>query len=95
MNRSQLVKWIIPVLVSAALSACATDYASSLYEPNFGMRKLNADENVDVRLLQNGLYAPKPFGVSPYAVSPYSSPCSTAEYRCAQQLQSGWSSFDP
>ena len=37
--------------------------------------------------LQNGLYAPKPFGVSPYAISPYASPCLTAEYRCTQQAQ--------
>jgi len=94
-NRSKQLKWIPPIIAVAALSACASDYSSSLYEPNFGRRQLISGENVDERLLQNGLYAPKPFGVSPYGVSPYASPCLTAEYRCAQQAQSAWSSFDP
>jgi hypothetical protein len=94
-NRSPLIKWIVPVVAAGALSACATNLSSSLYEPNFGMRQMNWGENVDERLLQNGLYAPKPFGVSAYAISPYASPCLTAEYRCSQQAQSAWSSFDP
>ena len=88
---------LIPVLIIAStLSACATeDLASELSQPNYGRRQLNSDENVDSRLLMNGLYAPKPFGVSPYAVTPYAPACLTAEYRCSQQARSAWSSFDP
>jgi hypothetical protein len=79
-----------------ALSACATDnLVSDLYSPNFGLRELNPNENVDARLLQNGLYLPKPFAPTPYAASPFTPSCVTAEYRCAQQAQSSWSSFDP
>ena len=64
---------LIPVLIIAStLSACATeDMTSELSQPNYGLRRLNSEENVDSRLLMNGLYAPKPFGVSPYAVTPY------------------------
>jgi hypothetical protein len=88
---------LIPVLIiGSTLSACVTeDMTSELSQPNFGRRQLNSDENVDSRLLMNGLYAPKPYGVSPYAATPYSFPCSTAEFRCSQQAQSAWSSFDP
>ncbi len=82
----------IPVFIALlALTACATeDYVSDLYKPNFGLRELNSDENVDSRLLMNGLYSSKPYTVSPYATS-----CVTAEYRCTQQAQASWSSFDP
>jgi hypothetical protein len=88
---------LIPVLIIAStLSACATeDMTSELSQPNFGRRQLNSDENVDSRLLMNGLYAPKPFGVSPYAATPYAPSCLAAEYRCSQRAQSAWSSFDP
>ncbi len=88
---------LIPVLmIGSTLSACVTeDMASELSQPNFGRRQLNSDENVDSRLLMNGLYAPKPYGVSPYAATPYAFPCLTAEFRCSQQAQPAWSSFDP
>jgi hypothetical protein len=88
---------LIPFLIIAStLSACATeDMTSELSQPNFGMPRLNSEENVDSRLLMNGLYAPKSFGVSPYAVTPYAPSCLTAEYRCSQQARSAWSSFDP
>jgi len=88
---------LIPVLILVStLCACATEnMASELSQPNFGLPLLNPDENVDSRLLMNGLYAPKPFGVSPYAVTPYAPACLTAEYRCSQQMRSAWSSFDP
>jgi hypothetical protein len=89
-------KWIPALIIAATLSACASeDMASALSQPNYGRRLLNSDENVDSRLLLNGLYAPKPFGVSPYAATPYAPSCLTAEYRCSQQAQSAWSSFDP
>ncbi len=95
MNPRSPLKCILIVAVLAALSACATDYAAQLYRPNFGRPALNGDENVDSRLLMNGIYAARPFGANPYATSPYESPCLTAEYRCSQQTQSAWSSFDP
>ncbi len=95
MKLARMIK-LIPVLITASfLAACADNLASELYKPNFGMRPLNSDENVDSRLLMNGLYAPKPFGVSPYAAAPYVPLCASAEYRCSQQAQSTWSSFDP
>jgi hypothetical protein len=79
-----------------ALSACATEnLASDLYRPNFGLRALNPDENVDPRLLQNGLYLSKPFAPTPYAASPFTPSCVSADYGCLRQAQSSWSSFDP
>jgi hypothetical protein len=90
------VKLILALFIASTLAGCATeDMTSELSRPNYGRRQLNSDENVDSRLLMNGLYAPKPFGVGPYAATPYSPSCVTAEYRCAQQAQSAWSSFDP
>jgi len=79
------------ILGSLALSACATeDYAAELGQPNFGRRALISDENVDARLLSNGLYASKP-----YTLTPYASSCLTGNYGCSQRTQSSWSSFDP
>lgn len=96
MTLIRTVKLIPLLLIGATLAACATeDLSSELYKPNFGLRALNSDENVDSRLLMNGLYAPKPFGISPYAATPYAPSCVSAEYRCSQQAQSAWSSFDP
>jgi hypothetical protein len=90
------VKLILAFIIASTLSGCATeDMTSELSQPNYGRRQLNGDDNVDSRLLMNGLYAPKPFGVSPYAATPYAPPCVTAEYRCLQQAQSAWSSFEP
>jgi hypothetical protein len=90
------VKLIPAFIIASTLSACATeDMTSELSNPNYGRRQLNSDDNVDSRLLMNGLYAPKPFGVSPYAATPYAPSCLTAEYRCSQQAQSAWSSFEP
>ena len=96
MRPINLVKLIPLFIIASTLSACATeDMASELSQPNFGRRQLNSAENVDSRLLMNGLYALKPFGVSPYAATPYAASCLTAEFRCSQQAQSAWSSFDP
>jgi hypothetical protein len=87
---------ITAIVMASTLSACATeDMTSELYKPNYGRRLLNSDDNVDSRQLMNGLYAPKPFGVSPYATTPYAASCLTAEYRCSQQAQSAGSSFEP
>ncbi len=89
------MKLISSLIICLALSACAADYVSQLSGPNYGLHVLNSDENVDSRLLMNGVYAPKPFGVSPYAATPYAPSCLTAEYRCSPQAQSAWSSFEP
>ena len=90
------VKMILAFIIASTLSGCATeDMTSELSQPNYGRRLLNSDDNVDSRLLMNGLYAPKPFGVSPYAATPFAPSCVTAEYRCSRQAQSVWSSFEP
>ena len=96
MNPISTIKLISALIVGLTLSACATgNLADDLYAPNFGMRALNSEDNVDSRLLMNGLYSPKPFGVSPYAAAPYAPSCLTAEFHCSQQSQSAWSSHDP
>jgi hypothetical protein len=47
-------------IICLGLSACATDYVSQLYEPNFGVRGLHlSPANVDPTLLMNGTYASK------------------------------------
>jgi hypothetical protein len=95
-NPISTFKLISALVVVSTLSACASgNFADDLYKPNFGVRALNPDENVDSRLLMNGLYSPKQFGVSPYAASPYAPSCLTAEFRCSQQSLSTWSSHDP
>jgi hypothetical protein len=96
MKRIVIARLIPAAIVAASLCACVSEnLASELYKPNFGLPALNSDENVDSRLLMNGLYLPKPFGVSPYAVAPYAPACVSAEARCMQQTQGAWSSFDP
>jgi hypothetical protein len=54
------MKLISSLIVCLALSACATNYASQLSEPNYGRRVLNSEENVDPALLMNGLYTFRP-----------------------------------
>jgi hypothetical protein len=96
MNPIGKVKLISTLIAVLTLSACATgNLSGDLYEYNYGMRALNPNDNVDSRLLMNGLYSPKPFGVSPYAAAPFAPSCLTAEFRCSQQSQSTWSSYDP
>jgi hypothetical protein len=86
------IKFIPVAIIGLALGACAAtgDYVSDLYKPNFGRLELNSDENVDARLLMNGLYSSTPHEISPYTAS-----CATASFRCLQRAQSSWSSFDP
>jgi hypothetical protein len=96
MKTTRTIELLVAAILASTLSACATgNLADDLYKPNFGMRALNPDENVDSRLLMNGLYAPKPFGVSPYAAAPYAPSCITAEFRCSRQSLAAWSSGDP
>jgi hypothetical protein len=68
------MKLISSLIACLALSACATDYASRLSEPNYGRQVLNSEENVDPTLLMNGIYTSRPAGTF----------CLTA-YRCSQQ----------
>jgi hypothetical protein len=76
--------------ICLGLSACATDYVSQLYEPNYGVRGLHYyPENVDPTLLMNGTYAAKQMN-GLYISKPMGPFCST-DYRCSQQEQQ-WSS---
>jgi hypothetical protein len=96
MNPISSIKLISALIAVSALAACASgNFADDLYKPNYGVRSLNSDDNVDSRLLMNGLYAPKAFGASPYAATPYAPSCLTADFRCSQQSLSTWSSHDP
>jgi hypothetical protein len=56
------MKLISSLGLCLALSACATDYASQLSEPNYGLRVLNSENNVDPTLLMNGVYPSRPAG---------------------------------
>jgi hypothetical protein len=86
MSHSGSLKVLSVCIFGMVLSACATEnYTSQMYQENFGRMQLNDDVNVDAKLLQNGLYAPR-FSTSS---------CLTADYRCARQQQETWSAFDP
>jgi hypothetical protein len=86
------MRLISSLIVCLALSACATDYASQLYEPNYGVRSLKYTEStIDPTLLMNGTYASKQ--MNGLYVSKYSGPFCLTDYRCspqAQQSSSGW-----
>ncbi len=75
------MKLISTLVICLGLSACATDYASQLSEPNYGIRSLHISEDADPVLLMNGGYASKQmngFHVSkPYGTQ-------------SQQPPSGW-----
>jgi hypothetical protein len=54
------MRLIAPLIVCLGLSACATDFVSQLYQPNYGIRSLKYTESdVDPTLLMNGTYASK------------------------------------
>ena len=54
------MRFISCIVLCFALSACATDYASQLYQPNFGRRGMHYSESdVDPSMLMNGDYASK------------------------------------
>jgi hypothetical protein len=84
------MKLISSLIFCVALSACATDYAARLSEPNFGTVSLKfGEENVDAALLMNGVYASKQLNG---AITPLAGFCAS-DYRCLQQPQlwsSGW-----
>jgi len=82
------------LIICLGLSACATDYASQLYEPNYGIRSLKFTEgNVDPAFLMNGTYASKQMnGLS--GSKPLGAFCLT-DYRCSQQAQPSSPGWDP
>jgi hypothetical protein len=86
------VKLISSLIVCLALSACATDYTSQVYEPNYGIRTLKYSEgDVDPTLLMNGTYASKQMN-GLYGSKSLGVLCLT-DYRCspqAQQSSNGW-----
>jgi hypothetical protein len=54
------MRLISSLIACLALSACATDYVSRMYEPNHGLRGLHYTESsIDPTLLMNGTYASK------------------------------------
>jgi hypothetical protein len=67
------------------LSACATqDYASRMYEPNFGLRMFphfDSSLDPDPKAIANGLYTSQPL----------QDPC----YLCSSQSPLTWSSWTP
>lgn len=85
---------LIPCLiVGLGLSACATDYASQLSEPNFGVRGVHLTEgNLDPSMLMDGAYASKQMNGF-YSGKPYGTFCLTG-YRCSQATPQ-WSGWDP
>jgi hypothetical protein len=83
------MRLIAPLIVCLGLSACATDYASQLYQPNYGVRSLKYTEsNVDPTMLMNGTYASKQmnglYGSRAFCLT--DSRCSPQ----AQQSSPGW-----
>jgi hypothetical protein len=83
------MRLISALIVCLGLSACATDYVSQLYEPNYGIRSLRySPGDVDPTLLMNGTYASKQMN----GLYGSRAVCLT-DYRCspqAQQSSSGW-----
>lgn len=90
MKLTNAAKWISALVVFGALSACATDYASQLAEPNYGLHHMHYTEgNVDPTMLMNGTYASKQLNGPSVPLGAF---CLTA-YRCSTQSQlssSGW-----
>jgi hypothetical protein len=87
--RSEAMRIISALIVCLALSACATDYVSQMYQPNYGVRGLHYTEsNIDPTLIMNGSYAAKQSN-GLYESSAF---CLN-DYRCSpltQQRSSGW-----
>ena len=86
------MRLISSLVLCLVLSACATDYVSQLYQPNYGVRGLKYTEGtIDPTLLMNGTYASKQ--MNGLYGSKYSGPFCLTDFRCstqAQQSSSGW-----
>ena len=82
---------LIPSLILClALSACATDYVSQMYEPNHGIRNSHyySEETLDPTMITDGTYASKQMN-GLYV----SKPACLTGYRCSPVQQ--WSGWDP
>lgn len=90
MNLTHRFRLIAAIVVCVALSACATDYASQLAEPNYGLHRMQFTEgSVDPAMLMNGTYASKQLNGSSAGLGAF---CLT-DYRCTTRSQlssSGW-----
>lgn len=82
------MRLFLSLIVCLSLSACVTDYASQLYEPDYGVRGLHLSPgDIDPSMLMNGTYASKQLNGF------YVSKACLNDYRCspqAQQSSSGW-----
>lgn len=84
------MRLISTLIVCLGLSACATDYESQLYQPNFGVRGLHYTESdVDPTMLMNGTYASKKMN------GLYGSAFCLNAYRCSPQAQQSSPGWDP
>lgn len=85
------MRLISSLIICFALSACATDYVSQLYEPNHGVRPSHyySEETLDPTMIADGVYASKQMNGF-YVPKPV---CLTG-YRCSQPAQQ-WSGWDP
>jgi hypothetical protein len=85
------MKLISLLIICLGLSACATDYASQLYQPNYGVRGLHYTESdVDPTFLMNGGYASRQ--MNGLSGSRFLAPFCLADYRCSptQPSSAGW-----
>jgi hypothetical protein len=85
------MRLISSLILCFGLSACATDYVSQLYQPNYGLRSLHYTEgNIDPTLLMNGTYASKQMN----GLYGSRALCLT-DYRCSPQMQQSSSGWNP
>jgi hypothetical protein len=88
------MRLISSLILCLGLSACATDYASQLSEPNYGIRSLKYTESsVDPTLLMNGTYASKQMN-GLYGSRSLGVFCLT-DYRCSQPTQQSSNGWNP
>ena len=84
------MRLISALIICLGLSACATNYESRLYEPNFGVRGLHySEETLNPTMIMDGAYASKQ--MNGFYVS---KPVCLTGYRCSQPAQQ-WSAWDP
>ena len=88
------MRLISSLMICLGLSGCATDYASQLSEPDYGVRSLHYSEgDIDPSLLMNGTYAAKQMNGFSVA-NPLGAVCLT-DYRCSRQAPPSSPGWDP
>jgi hypothetical protein len=88
------MKLITSLIVCLGLSACATDYVSQLYQPNYGVRGLHySPGDIDPTLLMNGAYASEK--MNGFYGSKYSGPFCLTDARCSPQVQQSSAGWNP